>query len=349
MTAFGWAAGYLPDRRELVPPKRPYTALGRTSANGGAGCGVLIGPDLFLTCSHCIADSNRKLYRDAEVEMGLGFYPQIHRAKITDVIMRTGNNLNPDSGSDWALARLDRPLGYYYGWLDCKVVDRNDWLKTPVELLGYCECPDEARPEFGRLDKPYRCPGQVRDLGPSILFHDCSMWGGTSGAPLVVASPEGYQVVALNFGGVDSDGEKMKNGFRAEYVKNLANLAIPAENWIGSLKPLKTNLRPGLRTVWIRNRSTAPIRIVARFKSVFSDPTGPLIESKMVEIPWQKRVCILRPDDGCVESELFLSLTNTKGEVIGPPQKIEVEKDGSVRYFFRKSLGEALDYTATLP
>ena len=349
VSSIALAMGFLPDRRVAAPKEKPFTALTRITAHGGTGCGALVAPDLMLTCSHCVASEDRRLYDDVDVEMGLGFGSETHHAKARDVFMMVGRNVDMTSGDDWAIVRLDRPLGLYYGWLKSLSVDDKEWSKTPVELLGYCDCPDEAKPEFGKLDKPYLCPGTVLNVGRNILFHDCSMWGGTSGAPLICKTEQGYAVVAVNFGEVEVGGEKLDHGFRSAYKKELANLAIPARRWLPQFGEIKSEKPLPIRTLWARNRSMQPIKVVVRYRSVFQDPNSPPQQTKSIEIPWQQRVCLLKANDGCVESEIYLSVTDAKGEPVGPKPTLDVDVKGETLRFFKKSLGQASEYTTLLP
>lgn len=348
--AIGLAAGFLPDRRVLAPKGKPFTALARIGAHGGVGCGVLVGPDLLLTCSHCVASEERKLYEDVDIELGVGFYATTHHAKVREYFKMTGRGGNYSAGDDWAIVRLDRPLGLYYGWLGTYSVADTDWPHQTPELLGYCDCPNEARPEFGHMDKAYLAPGKVTHVGTHILFNDCSFWGGTSGAPLLAKNDEGqYAVAALNFAGVEMDGEKLIHGFRPTYSKELANLAIPARAWQQQLAEVRPGKFSPIRTLWARNLSAQAIRVVVRYRSIFQDPGAESLQTREIEVPWQKRVALLKPEDGCLDSEVFLSVSDAKGNPLGPKPTLEVETNGKTYRFFKKSLGKATEYTTSLP
>ena len=350
LTSIALAVGFLPDRRRLASTQPPFTALARISAHGGVGCGVLVGPDLLLTCSHCVGDENRNLYTDVDVELGLGFHQITHHAKVNESFKKLGSNVNVNSGDDWAIVRLDRPLGYFYGWMESLVVSDKEWPLLTPELLGYCECPDDLRPEFGHMDKPYLCSGRVSHVGPNILFHDLSMWGGSSGAPVILSDAQGrYNVVALNFAGVEIEGEKREHGFRSRYAKEHANLAIPARRWQEQLASLKPAKAATIRTLWIRNHSSQPIRVVARYQSVFQDPGSPAMETQEIEIPWQRRVAVIKPEEGCVDPDIYLSVSDARGNPVGPKATLETESNGTIRKFFKKHLGAAAEYTTSLP
>lgn len=308
LTALVWAAGFAPDQRHLVPAQPPFTALGRTSAHGGVGCGVLIAPDLLLTCAHCVSNPQRQVYDDVEVEFGLGFYPTTHRARLSEAYMAQNATSEIDAGQDWAIVRLDRPLGLYYGWLNCQYLSDSEWPEAEVELLGYCGCPEEARPQFGHMDRPYRCPGAVSDVGPQIVFHNCAMWGGTSGAPLLARTDSGYRLVGLNFAGVSLEDEVLQHGFRDTYTKRLANLAIPARNWRSQLEQLSSAPVLPLRTVWVKNRSKRSLRVSATYRSIFSEPDSPPARTELLQVPPRAQRVLLTREQGCADAELSLQV-----------------------------------------
>lgn len=311
-----WAVGFAPDQRHLAPNRRPFSALGRTSAHGGLGCAVLIGPDLALTCGHCVSDPERKLYDDVEIEFGLGFEPVTHKAKLKEAFMQQDVKFSIDGGQDWAIVRLDRPLGAYYGWLNCKYLSDAEWPDAEIELLGYCSCPDEARPQFGNMDRPYRCAGAVSDVGAQILFHNCAMWGGTSGAPVLARQGNSYALVALNFAGVSVQGEVLKNGFRETYCKELANLAIPARNWRDQLTSIPKSPAVELRTLRVQNNSSRPRQVEVQYRSVFDAPdAAPQVRSVLIAAASSK--FLIDNTDGCADANVALRTDHQKGLALG--------------------------------
>lgn len=311
LAATAWAAGFAPDQRHLAPNQAPFTSLGRTTAHGGVGCGVLIGPDLVMTCAHCISNPQRQPYDDVEVEFGLGFEQTTHKARMKEAIMLETASSSIESGQDWAIVRLDRPLGVYYGWLKCRYLADAEWQDAELELLGYCSCPDEARPQFGQMDRPYRCPGAVSDVGDQIVFHNCAMWGGTSGAPLLARLGNHYALVGLNFAGVGVENETLEHGFRATYRKELANLAIPARNWREKLNTIPERPGPTLKTVWIENRSARALVLKVTYNSVFADPGAPPSQKEVV-VPAKTRLQVLERSLGCADSKLILQVNSQK-------------------------------------
>ena len=306
-----WAAGFAPDQRHLAPNRAPFTALARTHAHGGVGCGALIGPDLLLTCAHCISNPQFQVYDDVEIEFGVGFEPVSRTALLKEAIVSKSTDASIEGGQDWAIVRLDRPLGAYYGWLDCRYLTDSEWRDQEVELLGYCSCPDEARPQFGQMDRPYRCTGAVSDVGSDILFHNCAMWGGTSGAPLLAKTGTDYKVVGVNFAAVDLAGEALSHGFRDTYKKEWANLAIPARQWRTALTALPPSRNPILRTVWVHNATQRPLTVRTNYRSIFSAPDSPPSEV-MAQVAPGYRHRLLSRQSGCFDEELTFQVSERK-------------------------------------
>ena len=204
--------------------------------------------------------------------------------------------------------------------------------------------------QFVNMDKAYLCPGSVSPATPNTLQHDCSMWGGTSGAPLICEDEQGgYSIVALNFGGVDVVGEKLDHGFRAKYSKELANLAVPARRWLPQLSALTPAPNSHLRSFWVRNRSRSPIKVQARYQSIFQSPDEPALITEEKEVGWLKRLAIIKPTDGCISGEIYLSITDVQGNPLGSKTTLEQESNGKTLRFFKKSLGQSVEDTASFP
>jgi V8-like Glu-specific endopeptidase len=295
-------AGFSPDRRQPLPAQPDYACLAKTYVQGGVGNGVLIGPDLVLTCAHSITNEHGELRQNGWVE--------ISGQKVsvdTVYLARPKWDQRPDSGQDWAILKLKLPLGWRYGWLECQSLSNEELHRLEVEFAGYSSNPDESRSEFAEMKAPYRCPGSVLDVGDRILFHNCAMWGGGSGAPLLRRSAEGeLRVVALNTAGVNVEGEVLDHGFRSTYSRELANVAVPARNWIPTLQRIPRPEQPNFRSLEINNESEQTLKVRLRYNTLFAEPAR--VESDWTPIPAGQAVDVLRPQDGCVESTLDLRL-----------------------------------------
>jgi hypothetical protein len=92
-----------------------------------------------------------------------------------------------------------------------------------------------------------------------------------------------------------------------------------------------------------------PLKVSVRYRSIFQEPHSDSLQTAEIDVPWQKRVALLRPEDGCVESELLISVTDAKGNSLVPKPILEVEVNGKAFRFLKKSIGNTAEYTTFLP
>lgn len=347
LSLMGWGAGFLPDRRFPAPAIRPYSGSARIKVNNSIGCGYLVGPDLLLTAAHVVCDPQGQMYPDIVVECGVEQGKPAHEARVKQVTTSPNVDRDPASGNDWALVRLDRPLGELYGWLECLEASPEELASMPVEVIAYAGFEDDARQEFRDFQKAFVGPGTIRDVGEHIVFHDCPIWGGSSGSALITWKNLKPYVVAVVSAGVDVEGEVLERGFRRNYQKELANIAVPSHRFLDAYRSLQKNVQPSaFRSVWVRNVQRQPIKVRLRYR-VAGENTFKTTDS--IEIASQKRVCILKPSDGCSAAEVFLNATTLDNRPLGPKPTYEFTVGEEKLLFFRRHLGSTRDFTLSLP
>lgn len=351
-----WASGFTPDRRVPTPAVRPYTAAVRLRANGGGiGSGFLVGPDLVATAGHVVSNQDGVPFAEIEVDLGVKDGKARHICRAIDVALQPNRDKEIEkvvsAGTDWALVRLDRPMGLAYGWVECEDCPTEKLRARPVELVGFAGCQNDSRPEFAEMKAPFCCPGEVRDVERNIVFHDCTSWGGTSGSALLARGEDGQmRLVAVNSAGVEVDGEKQLFGFRTKYTKELANIAVPSGKFFERYRELyKPDNQPKLRKLWIRNKLRGDLRVCVRYRSLLEDPKQPYVTGKWQTIASQKRELVMDLDAGCADSEVFLCLQDAEGKPVGPKGTEEHEVEGRNELFMRKYIGSSGEYTATFP
>lgn len=303
----------------------------------------------MVTAAHVVSNEEGVAYPDIAVECGVVKNKPAVTVNVKEVNLKLPRTKDKVSGDDWALVQLDRPVGLVYGWAECEGLSNQDLRDLPVELVGFSGISDEARPEFANFQTPYSCPGTLRDVGPNVVFHDCAMWGGTSGSAILASREGKLRVVAINSAGVDVSGEVLQHGFRKAYSKELGNIAVPARHFADRYKQLYKPSQAKVRRLWIRNNYRDSLKVCVRYRSALADPKQPYLTSPWQEIGSQKRVCVLEPKAGCVEQEVYLSLAKVDGGVIGPKAPLEFEVEGEKRSFLRKYIGDSEEYTATYP
>lgn len=87
--------------------------------SGGFVCtGFLVGPDLFMTNHHCLHDDFGTMpLEDARIYMEYYEDPDVDRTR-GGVTAGVSEILRMDAPKDYALLRLDKPIGNTYGWLE---------------------------------------------------------------------------------------------------------------------------------------------------------------------------------------------------------------------------------------
>jgi protease YdgD len=191
----------------------PWSAIGRIisivalddgSTLTSACTGTLIRPDVVLTNAHCIVDPATHEYKQSAY-----FQPNLVNGQLlneedlaiaTDVWAATDfrDDNTPPNADDWAILKLDKPLGDTYGTIE--------WTPQPLETLV-----EEYQEQLTLVgysgDFPADNPGETAGVheGCSILgdyqsslIHDCDTTGGSSGGPILAQIDDEWRIVAVN-------------------------------------------------------------------------------------------------------------------------------------------------------
>ena len=164
--------------------------------------GFLVGPDLFMTNHHCIHDDvgllqieNARIYMDYYQE------PDVDptRGGVTAGVLGV---LQMDALKDYALLRLDRPIGNTYGWLELDTTTRPNSSQS-VKLISHPQ---------GRSKEIVRRNTEIVDIpaghpladAPFALTYLADSEGGSSGSPVFLR--EGTGVIAIHHSAWTGDG-----------------------------------------------------------------------------------------------------------------------------------------------
>ena len=169
--------------------------------------GFLVGPDLFMTNHHCIHDEEGLLPLDS-ARIYMDYYQELEvdrtRGGITAGVSEI---VKMDEGKDYALLRLDKPIGETYGWLelDTTITAPPDPIQS-VKLISH---PSGRSKEIVRRNSEI-VPVALEDF-PHILFYLPDSEPGSSGSPVFLR--DGTGVIAIHHSGITDrqTGEPLAN------------------------------------------------------------------------------------------------------------------------------------------
>lgn len=262
------------DRIPLTESAFPWSTIGRlywVLADGtqlGQCTGTLVGRDVVLTNSHCLAHPTSGTtvspiaYR--AMQDRLVFVPNMIEGNFVpeDVAIVTDNysygwSTNPGSPQhDWALLKLSKPLGETYGYLGWRSLDFSNpavlsTVQSTVSLAGYSgDFPNRLtrlRLRLGGIEgetagRHQRC--SINGLVEGVIGHNCDTMGGASGSALFARfTDEKYYIVGLHRGSFDLPAETLPAGQSQTCrrygrgtssiitVPACTNVAVPVSRW----------------------------------------------------------------------------------------------------------------------
>ncbi len=187
-----------------------FVILNRSRDGAFICTGFLVGPDLFLTNHHCIHDDAGLLRLGTATAIYMDYYQEREddptRGGIT---ARVSALVHADEEKDYALLRLNAPIGDTYGWLELDTDIEPDNTHQSVKLISHSQ---------GRSKEIVRRNSQIlgltparRDQFPYILAYLADSEGGSSGSPVFLR--DGTGVIAIHHSGVSNrqTGEPLYN------------------------------------------------------------------------------------------------------------------------------------------
>jgi protease YdgD len=202
------------DRVPMRSHNYPWSAIGRLKIGENSHCtATLIDIDWILTNAHCVIDrETHEITAEA-----LAFLPNLidgklqsddDQAKVIHIITGTDfrdSDIIPHP-NDWAMLKLDRPLGKTYGTIGWKAIPSSFLIKNTRKftLAGYSyDFPDAKKyTEFtagpgltAGLHKNCSITGEQSD---KVLIHNCDMRAGASGSAILGWIDDQPYIVAIN-------------------------------------------------------------------------------------------------------------------------------------------------------
>jgi protease YdgD len=213
------------DDRVLVPiNEAPWRYMGVLRMDSGGVCSAtLVARNVIATAAHCIHADAGQLNAAARFESASG----AHTARVTAYLIdrsfndRRFNTTDEIDGLDWALLRIDQPLGDELGFATVRsVTGANQPLPTNLLQAGY------SWDTGGHLSGNLSC--RMIAAHPDNTFaHECDTTRGDSGSGFLLRNGAGYDLV-----GVDSNFRSQRGGPFIYIAVSAASFASQAPDFI---------------------------------------------------------------------------------------------------------------------
>jgi V8-like Glu-specific endopeptidase len=234
------------DRIPMLSRQYPWSAIGRvqgiSNENEKYHCtGTLIAEDVVLTNAHCVINPETR-----KLSQKIAFLPNVINGKVVNqadvaevvnVVYGTdfgGSNLENQT-NDWALLKLDKPIGLKYGYLGWKSLPSSTLTanKKAYIFVGYSgdfPNPNKKNYQFFTAGQGWTASVQsgcsiVREER-NVLFHDCDTTGGFSGGAIIGVIGNKPYIMALNNAEITDkrSGKGIINlGLKIDFLDKLAN------------------------------------------------------------------------------------------------------------------------------
>jgi protease YdgD len=245
------------DRVPVLTRAYPWSAIGRIEAakadGSGYTCtGTLIGMDIVLTNAHCLMDEtthqpiigrNQPPNSPTQIVFQAGMVKgvSLDSARVIDYRYGTNQPLK-FMGDDWAILKLDKPLGIMYGSLGWQNLDFSNprvrqATRNQLNLVGYAgDFPTQSFSEYGQggdtagMNAGCSIEGlETNGAFKGVLLHRCDSNPGASGGPLFAQFSDGnYYIVGLHSGSSElRESTRLSNG----EVSSVINRGVAVSRW----------------------------------------------------------------------------------------------------------------------
>jgi V8-like Glu-specific endopeptidase len=231
------------DRVPMLSRQYPWSAIGRIQGLTTKGeeyhcTGTLISEDVVLTNAHCVIDPETH-----QASQKILFLPNVINGKVADesdiaqvqnVVYGTDFTKTKleNQTDDWALLKLDKPIGLKYGYLGWKSLPSSTLTKNRNKYIfvGYSgDFPNTNKEKyrFFTAGKGWTASVQqgcsiVGEEG-NVLLHDCDTTGGSSGGAIIGVIGNQPYIIGLNNAEIKTrDGRGIINlGVKIDFLDRL--------------------------------------------------------------------------------------------------------------------------------
>ncbi|MHC5596525.1 MAG: trypsin-like serine peptidase [Nostoc sp.] len=214
------------DRIRMTSRDYPWSAIGKIEGIGADGSGysctgTLIAEDVVLTNAHCVVNPET-----GKISQAIAFEPNLVNGVVkskndvayaTDVHYGTDfkNGTLADYANDWAILKLNKPIGKKYGYLGWKSLPSSTLVgdTKKFSLVGYSgDFPNPKKKGYETLTA-----GESMTAGvhlkcsilrhqDNLLYHNCDTNHGASGGAIISNVNGKYYIFALHSGSNEVNG-----------------------------------------------------------------------------------------------------------------------------------------------
>jgi V8-like Glu-specific endopeptidase len=232
------------DRVPLLSRQYPWSAIGRVQGLTTEGkdyhcTGTLISEDVVLTNAHCVIDpetrqfSQKILFLPNVINGRAGNESDI--AQVENVVYGTdftGTKLENQT-NDWALLKLNKPIGLKYGYLGWKSLPSSTLTKNRNKYIfvGYSgDFPNTNKENYRFFTAGSGWTASVQQgcsivsEESNVLLHDCDTTGGSSGGAIIGVIGNQPYIIALNNAEIKTRGGRaiINLGVKIDFLDRLA-------------------------------------------------------------------------------------------------------------------------------
>ncbi len=214
------------DRIPMTSRKYPWSAVGKINGidadgNGYSCTGTLIAEDVVLTNAHCVINAETQ-----KVSQAIAFLPNLVNGVVkskNDVAYATNvyygtdfkNGTLTDYANDWAILKLNKPIGKKYGYLGWKSLPSSSLVGDTKKfaLVGYSgDFPNPKKKGYEDLTAGESMTAGVHlkcsilRRKDNLLYHNCDTNQGASGGTIIGNINGKYYIFALHSGSNEVNG-----------------------------------------------------------------------------------------------------------------------------------------------